>query len=162
MPGHCVWRWPTFKRHWGGVCYVHTLPPSWSRPTDYRAEWIQYALPDQHANERGQANTRRWTSAGLMLGQRRSRWATIGPALGQCLTLAVSVDKQHCVLHIAVVPKRNNKFRWIQNLRPVRVVNDSCCKVTFQCEDIKTVAQLIEPRDDLDYCRYKQGPSRRN
>ena len=31
----------------------------------------------------------------------------------------------------------------------------SCCKVTFQCEDIKTVAQLIEPKDDLVYCRYK-------
>ena len=28
-------------------------------------------------------------------------------------------------------------------------MNDSCCKVTFQCEDIKTVAQLIEPKDDL-------------
>ena len=28
-----------------------------------------------------------------------------------------------------------------KNLRPVRVVNDSCCKVTFQFEDIKTVAQ---------------------
>ena len=30
-----------------------------------------------------------------------------------------------------MVPKRNNKSRIIQNLR---VVNDSCCKVTFQCE----------------------------
>ena len=84
-----------------------------------------------------------------MLGQRRRRWASIGPALGQRLGFAGSVDKQHCVLHIAVVPKRNNKFRLIQNLRPVRVVNDSCCKVTFQCEDIKTVAQLIQPTDDL-------------
>ena len=28
-------------------------------------------------------------------------------------------------------------------------MNDSSCKVTFQCEDIKTVAQMIEPTDDL-------------
>ena len=28
-------------------------------------------------------------------------------------------------------------------------MNESCCKVTFQCEDIKTVAQLIEAKDDL-------------
>ena len=57
-----------------------------------------------------------------------------------------------------VVPKWNTKFRLIQNLRPVRVVNDSCCMLTFQCEDIKTVAQLIEAEDDLvaGYCRYKK------
>ena len=29
------------------------------------------------------------------------------------------------------------------------MVNDSCCKVTFHCEDIKTVAQLMESKDDL-------------
>ena len=28
-------------------------------------------------------------------------------------------------------------------------MNDSCFKVTFQCEFIKTVAKLIEPTDDL-------------
>ena len=37
-----------------------------------------------------------------------------------------SCDKPHYV-----VPKRNNKLRLIQNLRPVWVVNDSCCMVTF-------------------------------
>ena len=25
MPGHCVLGWPTFKRHWGLVYYVHIL-----------------------------------------------------------------------------------------------------------------------------------------
>ena len=46
-----------------------------------------------------------------------------------------------------MVPKRNNRFRLIQILG---VVNDSCCiKVTFEYEDIKTVVQLIEPKDDL-------------
>ena len=33
--------------------------------------------------ERSPANTRRWTSAGLMLSQRRRRWDSIGPALSQ-------------------------------------------------------------------------------
>ena len=84
-----------------------------------------------------------------MLGQRRRRWASIPPALGQRLVFAGNVKKPHCISHIAVVPKRDNKFRLIQNLRPGGVVNDSCCKVTFQCVDIKTVAQLIEPTDDL-------------
>ena len=28
-------------------------------------------------------------------------------------------------------------------------MNDSCCEVTFQGEDIKTVAQLIEPKEEL-------------
>ena len=39
----------------------------------------------------------------------------------------------------------------------VRVVNDSCCKVTFQYEDNKTVAQLIEPKDDLVTVDVKNG-----
>ena len=65
--------------------------------------------------------------------------------------------KPHYVSHIAVVPKRNYKFRLIQNLRPVRVVNYSCCKLTFQCENFKTVAQLIEPKDDLATVDIKNG-----
>ena len=79
----------------------------------------------------------------------RRRWPSIGPALSQRLVFAGSVDRPHCDSHIDVVLKKNNKFRLIQSLRPVRVVNDSCCKVKFQCEDKKTVAQLIEPKDDL-------------
>ena len=80
-----------------------------------------------------------------MLGQRHKRWASI----------AGSVDKSHCVSHISVVPKRNNKFRLIQNLRPVSEVNDG--KVTFQCEDIKTVAKLIDPKDNLVTVDIKTG-----
>ena len=71
--------------------------------------------------------------------------------------LGGSVDKPHYVSHIALVPKRNNKFCLIQNLRPVRGVNDSCCKVTFHCEDIKTVAQLIEHTGDLVTVDIKNG-----
>ena len=54
-----------------------------------------------------------------MLGQRRIRCARIGPALGQRLVFAGSVERPHCVLNIA------------------------------GCEDIKTVAPLIESKDDL-------------
>ena len=67
------------------------------------------------------------------------------------------MHQSHYVSHIGVVPTWNNKFRLIQNLRPVRVVNASCCKVTFQCEKIKTVAQLIEPKDDLVAVDIKNG-----
>ena len=55
----------------------------------------------------------------LMLGQRRRQWARIRPSLGQHLVFAGSVDRPHCGFHIA------------------------------GCEDIKTVAPLIEPKDDL-------------
>ena len=30
MSGHFVRRWPTFKRHWGGVYFVYALLPAWS------------------------------------------------------------------------------------------------------------------------------------
>ena len=59
-----------------------------------------------------------------MLGQShrqwaRIRWARIGPALGQRLVFAGSVERPHCVLNIV------------------------------GCEDIKTVAPPIESKDDL-------------
>ena len=44
-----------------------------------------------------------------MLDQRRKRWASIEPALGQRLVFADSVDKPQYVSHICVVPKWNNK-----------------------------------------------------
>ena len=84
---------PTFNRHWVGV--------------------------GLHCHTRSPVNTRLWTSAGFMLGQRRRRWARIEPALGQRLVFAGSVDRPHLCFHITV------------------------------CGDIKTVAQLIEPEDDL-------------
>ena len=34
------------------------------------------------------ASTRHWDSVGLMLGQRRRRWANIKPTLSQCIVLA--------------------------------------------------------------------------
>ena len=54
-----------------------------------------------------------------MLSQRCRRWARIGPALGQRLVFAGSVDMIHYVSHIA------------------------------GCEDIETGAQLIEPEEDF-------------
>ena len=36
-----------------------------------------------------------------MLGQHRRQWARIGPALGQRLVFAGSVERPHCVLNIA-------------------------------------------------------------
>ena len=65
-----------------------------------------------------------------MLGQRRRRWASIGPALGQRLVFAgtrVFADKPHYVSHIA------------------------------GCKNIKTVAQVIEPKDDLVTVDIKNG-----
>ena len=38
-------------------------------------------------------NTRRWPNAGLMLAQRRRRWANISPTLGQRLVFAGRVQK---------------------------------------------------------------------
>ena len=54
-----------------------------------------------------------------MLGQRHRWWARNGPALGQSLVFAGSVERPHCVLNIA------------------------------GCEDIKTVSPLIESKEDL-------------
>ena len=58
-------------------------------------------LGDQRAIERSPENMRRWTSAGLMLGQRRWRRASIGLALSQRPVFAGSVDKPHCVSHVS-------------------------------------------------------------
>ena len=91
---------------------VQVLQLAWSRPTDYgwmdtsqhwrrcptcTRHWVGVAL---HCLTRSLANTRRWTSAGFMLGQRHRRWARIGPALGRRLVFAGSVDRPHlCFAH---------------------------------------------------------------
>ena len=62
-----------------------------------------------------------------MLGQRRRWWARIRPALGQRLVFAGRVERPHCVLNIA------------------------------ECEDITTVAPLIESEDDLVTVDYLPG-----
>ena len=82
------------------------------------------AASSMHCQTCSPANTRRKTSAGLMLGQRRRRWAGIVPALGQNLLFA-GVLTGHIV------------FR--------------------TCEDIKTVAQMIDPKDDLVTVDIKNG-----
>ena len=48
------------------------------------------ALPDPQP-----CKHRLWTSAGFLLDQRRRLWARIGPALGQHLVFAGSVDRPH-------------------------------------------------------------------
>ena len=99
MLAHRLRHWPTISSVLGGM---------WASVTDggptltqlwFKAWWPyrQYAgTPglDKHCThviqmfsvywvERTPANTRRWTSGGLMLGQRHRRWASIGPAFGQ-------------------------------------------------------------------------------
>ena len=59
---------PTFNRHWVGVGLYSPPAVSTTRPA---GNWTQ--LP---------VNTRRWTSAGLMLDQHSKLWASIGLALG--------------------------------------------------------------------------------
>ena len=108
---------------------VPVVQPAWRRPTvkwimastgdagpTFNRHWVDVGL---HCQTRSPANTRRCTSAGFTLDQRRRWWARIGPALGQRLVFAGSVDRPHFILHIT------------------------------GCDDIKTVAQLIEPEDDL-------------
>ena len=94
---------------------VRVLQPAWSRLTDYG--WMDTS---QHRRRwpniyqtlvrcwlalltHSIANTRRWTSDGFMLGQHRRRWAKTGPALGQRLVFAGSVDRPHlCFAHQGV------------------------------------------------------------
>ena len=66
------------------------------------------------------------------------------------------VDKPHCFSPISVVPKRNKNLCLIQDLVG-RLVNDSCRKMTFQCEAIKTVVQVIEPKDESVTLDIKNG-----
>ena len=55
-------------------------------------------------------------------------------------------EKPHCVSPIGVVPKRNGKLRLITDLR---ALNSSCKPDTFKNEDIRTVKELIQPKDHM-------------
>ena len=74
---------------------VPVVQPVWGRPTDYG--WMDTGL---YCQSRSPANTRRWTSAGFMLGQRHRLWAIFRPALAQRLVFAGYVDRPHlCIAH---------------------------------------------------------------
>jgi len=47
-----------------------------------------------------------------------------------------------CISPISCVPKKNKKLRLITDLR---VLNQHCCKRSFQYEDIKSVLDCVQP-----------------
>ena len=74
---------------------VPLVQPAWRGPTDYgwmdtdqhRRRWSQHitdigSVLGVHCQTCSSANTRRWVSAGFMLGQCRRQWARTGSALG--------------------------------------------------------------------------------
>ena len=76
---------PTSARHSMGkrlvwvVVMVWGRDPSWLGAVSLTVCYYWYL--HRHFIMRYPANTRRWTNAGLMLGQRRRRWTNIKPAL---------------------------------------------------------------------------------
>ena len=133
--GYCVlfrpsWMWASITD--GGPTLTHIwLKASRQQYSHHEVgllttvEWIIASTGDagplfnRHWGGVSPANKTRWTSAGLILGQRHRQWARIGPALFQRLVFAGSVDRPHL------------------------------CFAHHGCEDIKNVAQLIEPKKDL-------------
>ena len=65
---------------------------------------------NKHVNP---ANTRRWSNAGVILGQRRRQWANINPALGQRLVLAGNLAANGCT---ASFPRLGQRFRRWPNI----------------------------------------------
>ena len=124
-----MWRWPNAGlmlahrlRRWASICqhfHAECRPASQTAGQQHEVgllttvEWILASTGDAgqtfnrhcvsvclHCQTRSPANTRCWTSAGFMLCQRCRWWARIGPALGQRLLFARSVDRPHlCFAH---------------------------------------------------------------
>jgi len=63
-------------------------------------------------------------------------------------------DIPQCISPINCVPKKNNKFRLVTDLREL---NQYCCKRNFQYEDIKSVLEVIRPADQLITVDVKDG-----
>ena len=80
------------------------------------------------------ANTKRWTNADLMLGQRRRRWTNIKSALVRCILFAGMLLKMLHLKQIIVSPTRSNwnhlklamtvdlqlQVIWIKNIQNLR------------------------------------------
>ena len=144
---------------------VRVLQPAWSRLTDYG--WMDTSQHRRRCPTFTRhwfgvgwhciANTRRWTSDGFMLGQRRrrwaninpalvqsimpvplgqrrGRWASIGPAMGQRFVFAGSVDKLHCVVFRT---KTNNQFC------PIGLPSLSCPQEPFNNINYKSHWRLL-------------------
>ena len=57
------------------------LPPSWHKFPSHKMRQSGHAVSD-NVHFKPRKNTTPWPSAGLMLAQRRRRWANISPAFG--------------------------------------------------------------------------------
>lgn len=55
-------------------------------------------------------------------------------------------QRPHCVSPLGVIPKKNGKLRLITDLREL---NKSCEPDSFKNEDIRTVKELIQPKDRM-------------
>ncbi len=63
-------------------------------------------------------------------------------------------EKPVCISPINCVPKKNNKFRLVTDLR---FVNKYCVAKSFQNENIKTVLEIVKPHDKLITIDIKDG-----
>ena len=70
---------PTFALYWAKI-YANPIQGRWWKDL---LKWLKIIT-----SSRTTASTRYWTNAGLMLGQQRRHWASISPALVQCLVFA--------------------------------------------------------------------------
>ena len=90
MLGQCQIRWTSIKPAMG-QCFVfsHVSRKLVGAKTLYlimTLAWVallSHASRDRDSALYSQANTTRWPNVGLMLGQRRRRWANISPTVGQ-------------------------------------------------------------------------------
>ena len=74
--------------------------------------------------------------------------------LVQAGTIAQVNTKPHCILAIQCVPKKNGKLRLVVDSRPV---NQYIKTPKFNQDGISTVAELIQPDDDLASIDLKDG-----
>ena len=118
---------PTLDQHWFTVlCLLDTASTTWTTPCPglssiksaprhpSRGRRV-YALRVTPATVL--ANTIHWANAGLMLGHRRRQWASISPALAQCIVLAGvcgGKNSWHCTLdHCWWSVGATSVFSWI-------------------------------------------------
>lgn len=74
--------------------------------------------------------------------------------LRQLCAIEECIRKPRCISPINIVPKKDNKYRLVINLR---LLNSHCDAPKFSNEDIRVVKQLIRVQDDLATIDLKDG-----
>ena len=120
---------------------IRLIDPKFNQCIDFQVRsltclrHVDFFSPTSETCRPYQANTRRWSNVGLMLGHRLRRWPNIKPALGQRLVFSGIYHDNYPALLFCNLSRPTTSFltsqtEWWKYARRQKNVNYTCLRFT--------------------------------